>query len=66
MLARSAKLFQNRQQNKIDKLEGTIKARRVIEKAIRAMDNQRVDEREAYEHMRSRATAAGQRPRWPP
>ena len=57
MLARSAKLFQNRQQNKIDKLEGTIKARRVIEKAIRAlMDNQRVDEREAYEHMRSRAT----------
>ena len=57
VLARSAKLFQNRQQNKIDKLEGTIKARRVIEKAIRAlMDNQRVDEREAYEHMRSRAT----------
>ena len=50
-------MFQNRQQNKIDKLEGTIKARRVIEKAIRAlMDNQRVDEREAYEHMRSRAT----------
>ena len=29
----------------------------MIEKAIRAlMDNQRVDEREAYEHMRSRAT----------
>ena len=54
---RARPLFQNRQQNKIDKLEGTIKARRVIEKAIRAlMDNQRVDEREAYEHMRSRAT----------
>ncbi|GAB1575237.1 ANTAR domain-containing response regulator [Bordetella petrii] len=57
VLARSAKLYQNRLQNKIDKLEGTIKSRRVIEKAIRAlMDNQHVDEREAYEHMRSRAT----------
>ena len=42
VLARSAKQFQNRQQNKIDKLESTIKARRVIEKAIRVlMDHQR-------------------------
>ncbi|WP_238875876.1 ANTAR domain-containing response regulator [Achromobacter xylosoxidans] len=57
VLARSAKQFQNRQQNKIDKLESTIKARRVIEKAIRVlMDHQRLDERAAYEHMRTRAT----------
>ena len=57
VLARSAKQFQSRQQNKIDKLENTIKARRVIEKAIRVlMDHQRLDERAAYEHMRTRAT----------
>ncbi len=57
VLARSAKLFQLRQQNKIDKLEGTIKARRVIEKAIRLLvDHHRLDERQAYEHMRTRAT----------
>ncbi|MBB1592628.1 ANTAR domain-containing response regulator [Achromobacter sp. UMC46] len=57
VLARSAKQFQNRQQVKIDKLENTIKARRVIEKAIRVlMDHQRLDERAAYEHMRTRAT----------
>lgn len=57
VLARSAKQFQNRQQNKIDKLEGTIKARRVIEKAMRVlMDHQHLGERESYEHMRTRAT----------
>lgn len=57
VLARSARLFQLRQQNKIDKLESTIKSRRVIEKAIRVlMDHQHLDEREAYEHMRGRAT----------
>lgn len=57
VLARSARMFQLRQQNKIDKLESTIKSRRVIEKAIRVlMDHQRLDEREAYEHMRGRAT----------
>ncbi len=57
VLARSAKQFQGRQQSKIDKLESTIKARRVIEKAIRVlMDHQRLDERAAYEHMRTRAT----------
>lgn len=57
VLARSAKQFQSRQQVKIDKLENTIKARRVIEKAIRVlMDHQRLDERAAYEHMRTRAT----------
>jgi AmiR/NasT family two-component response regulator len=52
VLARSAKQFQSRQQSKINKLESTIKARRVIEKAIRVlMDHQRLDE-----HMRTRAT----------
>jgi AmiR/NasT family two-component response regulator len=57
VLARSAKQFQSRQQSKINKLESTIKARRVIEKAIRVlMDHQRLDERAAYEHMRTRAT----------
>ncbi|MCY1304449.1 Aliphatic amidase regulator [compost metagenome] len=57
VLARSARMFQQRQQNKIDKLESTIKSRRVIEKAIRVlMDHQHLDEREAYEHMRGRAT----------
>ncbi|MBO1013615.1 ANTAR domain-containing protein [Achromobacter sp. SD115] len=57
VLARSAKQFQSRQQSKINKLENTIKARRVVEKAIRVlMDHQRLDERAAYEHMRTRAT----------
>jgi len=57
VLARSAKQFQGRQQKKIEKLEGTIKSRRVIEKAMRVlMDHQRLGEREAYEHMRARAT----------
>lgn len=57
VLARSSKLFQDRLKNKIDKLEGTIKSRRVIEKAIKVlMDHQRLNEREAYEHMRARGT----------
>ncbi|MEI2415895.1 ANTAR domain-containing protein [Orrella sp. JC864] len=57
VLARSAKLFQVRQQNKIDKLESTIKSRRLIEKAIRLLgEHHRLDERQAYEHMRGRAT----------
>lgn len=57
VLARSSKLFQDRLENKINKLEGTIKSRRVIEKAIKVlMDHQRLNEREAYEHMRSRGT----------
>ncbi|WP_457282531.1 ANTAR domain-containing response regulator [Polaromonas sp. P5_D5] len=58
VLARSAQGFQERMQGKIEKLEGTIKARRQIEKAIRALtDNERMNEVQAYEHMRSRATS---------
>lgn len=57
VLARSSKLFQDRLENKINKLEGTIKSRRVIEKAIKVlMDHQQLNEREAYEHMRARGT----------
>ncbi len=58
VLARSAQGFQERIQGKIEKLEGTIKARRQIEKAIRALtDNESMNEVQAYEHMRSRATS---------
>jgi AmiR/NasT family two-component response regulator len=57
-LARSAKMFQLVQQNKIRKLEDTIKGRRQIEKAIRAlMEHEQMNESQAYEHMRGRATA---------
>jgi AmiR/NasT family two-component response regulator len=58
VLARSAHGFQQRLQGKIDKLETTIKARRLIEKAIRMLvDQQRMTEVQAYEHMRARATS---------
>lgn len=58
VLARSAKNFQMVQQNKIRKLEDTIKSRRQIEKAIRVlMEHEQMSESQAYEHMRSRATA---------
>lgn len=57
VLARSAQGFQGRLQGKIDKLEATIKSRRQIEKAIRLLvEQQRMTETGAYEHMRSRAT----------
>ncbi|CAB3800145.1 Aliphatic amidase regulator [Pararobbsia alpina] len=57
-LARSARTFQMVQQNKIRKLEDTIKGRRQIEKAIRMlMEHEQMGESQAYEHMRSRATA---------
>lgn len=58
VLARSSQGFQQRQQGKIDKLELTMKSRRQIEKAIRVLvENQRMSEVQAYEHMRSRATS---------
>lgn len=58
VLARSAQGFQERMQGKIEKLESTIKARRQIEKAVRTLtDSERMNEVQAYEHMRSRATS---------
>jgi len=58
VLARSAQGFQGRLQSKVRKLEETIKARRQIEKALRVlMDDQGMNEQQAYEHMRSRATS---------
>jgi AmiR/NasT family two-component response regulator len=58
VLARSAQGFQGRLQSKIDKLEATIKSRRQIEKAIRVLvEQERMTETKAYEHMRSRATS---------
>jgi AmiR/NasT family two-component response regulator len=58
VLARSSQGFQQRLQGKIDKLEATIKSRRQIEKAIRLLvERQRMDETQAYEHMRARATS---------
>lgn len=58
VLARSAQGFQQRQQGKIDKLESTIKSRRQIEKAIRMLvDVQQMQEVQAYEYMRERATS---------
>ena len=58
VLARSAHSFQQRMQGKIDKLETTMKSRRVMEKAIRLLvDHQKMSEVQAYEHMRSRATS---------
>lgn len=56
-LARSSQGFHQRLQGKIDKLESTIKSRRLIEKAIRVLvDYQQMSETQAYEHMRERAT----------
>jgi AmiR/NasT family two-component response regulator len=56
VLAHSLKTFQDRQQNKIRKLEETIKSRRQIEKAVRILAEQKhITEQEAYEHLRSRA-----------
>ena len=58
VLARSAHSYQERQQGKIDKLEGTIKSRRQIEKAVRLLgDSQHMSDTEAYEHMRTKATS---------
>lgn len=58
VLARSAQGFQERQQAKIEKLEGTIKSRRQVEKAVRLLvESQGMTEVAAYEHMRSRATS---------
>jgi AmiR/NasT family two-component response regulator len=58
VLARSAHSFQQRLQGKIDKLETTMKSRRIMEKAIRLLvENQKMSEAQAYEHMRSRATS---------
>mgnify|MGYP001555583596 CR=1 FL=1 len=58
VLARSAQGFQDRLQSKVRKLEDTIKARRQIERALRVlMDDQHLNEQDAYEHMRSRATS---------
>lgn len=57
VLARSEKNFQLRQEKKICKLEGTIKSRRQIEKAIRIVAERRdLSETEAYEHLRRQAT----------
>jgi len=58
VLARSAQGFQARLQGKVRKLEDTIKSRRQIEKAIRVLsESQQLSETQAYEHMRTRATA---------
>jgi len=58
VLARSARIFQLNQQNKIRKLEDTIKSRRQIEKGIRILtENENMSEEGAYQHMRTRATA---------
>lgn len=57
VLARSSQNFQSRLKGKIDKLEDTIKSRRQIEKAIRVVtQGQGMNEIQAYEHMRTRAT----------
>lgn len=58
VLARSSRGYQERLQNKVNKLEDTIRSRRQIEKAIRLLtETQNLSESKAYEHMRSRATA---------
>lgn len=58
VLARASCGYQQRLQGKVGKLEEAIKARRLIEKAIRIlMDAHRLAENDAYEHMRSRATS---------
>jgi len=57
VLARSAKQYQDRQQHKIDKLEDTIKSRRLIERATRLlMEREQLDEPVAYAHLRGQAT----------
>ena len=57
VLARSEKNFQLRQEKKIRKLEGTLKSRRQIEKAIRIVAERRdLNDTEAYEHLRRQAT----------
>jgi len=57
VLARSAKQYQDRQQHKIEKLEDTIKSRRLIERATRLlMEREQLDEPAAYAHLRSQAT----------
>lgn len=58
VLARAASRYQQRLQSKIAKLEEAIKARRQIERAVRVLgEAHRLTENEAYEQMRSRATA---------
>jgi len=58
VLARSSRGYQERLQSKVSKLEETIKSRRQIEKAIRLLsETQGLQEAQAYEHMRARATA---------
>jgi len=58
VLARACSGYQQRLQGKIAKLEEAIKARRHVEKAIRIlMEAHRLNENDAYEHMRSRATS---------
>ena len=58
VLARSSQGFQERLQAKIEKLETTMKSRRLVERAIRALvEQQRMSEAQAYEHMRARATS---------
>lgn len=57
VLARASYSYQERLQGKIDKLESTIKSRRQIEKAIRVLvASQKMNETQAYEHMRTKAT----------
>lgn len=58
VLARSSQGFQERMQGKIEKLETTMKSRRIVERAIRILvDQQKMTEAQAYEHVRSRATS---------
>jgi len=58
VLARSSRGYQERLQSKVSKLEETIKSRRQIEKAVRLLSEaQGLQEAQAYEHMRARATA---------
>lgn len=58
VLARSSQGFQERLQGKLEKLETTMKSRRIVERAIRLLvDQQKMTEAQAYEHVRSRATS---------
>lgn len=58
VLARSSRGYQERLHSKVSKLEETIKSRRQIEKAVRLLSEaQGLQEAQAYEHMRARATA---------
>ena len=58
VLARSSNGYQNRLNNKVKRLEDTLRSRREIEKAVNLLaDRKRISASEAYETMRRQATA---------